>query len=169
MKILKKLFIANILIGTLLSASSIYKGTSIGKYNKPGLSVNITYEVEDAEVGESSDVNITLTTPINTGTMSVKMKKDNSLIYNKETNDNIELQLNKNTNEYPINLQVSANSDGLYYIRLIVSIDGLGSRAFVVPVLVGEGKEKNSSYVQRKSAFGENISISVSKSKKCSK
>ena len=166
-KNLMKLFITSMLIGSIAMASTaktsepkLITGTSVGKYAKPGAPVDITYTSQNVEVGESAEVNIDLSTSIQTGTMSVKIKMDKQLTAGQKIDKNISFTLEKNTNIYPLKMSVSAEADGVYYIKLLVTIKGKGSRAFAVPVYIGEGRVKKSKVSVQKTASGENISVS---------
>jgi len=142
------------------------KGTSIGHYAKPGAPIDISYLTHSRNNNKNSkiyDVNITLTSTVRYGTMKVKMTLDNALTPLSPIEKELSFEVNPEQKKYPINMQVSAKEDGLYYIRLLTKIDkGIGSklRAFAVPVQVGEKKKVNKNSIMMKSNSGENISIS---------
>lgn len=153
------------LITTTTADEKIVKGTTMGKYQKPGAPINITHISKRVALNEISDVNITLTTPLSSGEMEVELNIDKKL-YTVDDNapKKLTFSLSPDIKEYKINLQVFSDKDGLYYIRLsgkIVSDDGVRIRAMAVPVYVGDGELK----VKRKSIImkavgGENLSIS---------
>ena len=152
-----------ILIG--LHAESM-TGTTIGHYLKPGAPIDMTYLSKNIDSNESNkiyDVNITLTSTVRYGTMKVKLTLDDKLTPLSSIEKELTFEISPEQKKYPINLQVSAKEDGLYYIRLLTKIDkGVSSklRAFAVPVQVGKRKKLNRNSVMMKSHSGENISIS---------
>ncbi len=160
---LKTLALTPILILMGLNAESL-TGTTIGHYAKPGAPIDMSYISKSHDNNESSrvyDVNITLTTTVRQGTMSAKVNVDNRLTPISSIEKKLTFELSPKQKKYPINMQVSAKKDGLYYIRLLTKIDkGVGSklRAFAVPIQVGERKKIE--HVIMKSHSGENISIS---------
>ncbi len=162
---LKTLAITQLLILVGLHSDSM-TGTTIGHYLKPGAPINMKYISKSHEDNDSSkiyDVNITLITTVRQGTMKVKLNIDNKLTQISSVGKDLTFDINPQKKRYPINLQVSAKSDGLYYIRLLTKIDkGIGSklRAFAVPVQIGKRKKVNTNSVMMKSHSGENISIS---------
>ena len=162
---LKTLVLTPLLILIGLHAESM-TGTTIGHYSKPGAPIDMTYLSKSTDDNKSTriyDVNITLTSTVRYGTMKVKLRLDNNLTALSPMEKELTFEITPEQKKYPINLQVSAPEDGLYYIRLLTKIDkGVGSklRAFAVPVQVGERKRLNRNAVMMKSNSGENISIS---------
>jgi hypothetical protein len=162
---LKTLIVTPLLILVGLHAEAM-KGTTIGHYSKPGAPIDMTYLTNSTDDNESNkiyDVNITLTSTVRYGTMKVKLAFDDKLTPLSAIDEELTFEINPEQKKYPINLQVSAKEDGLYYIRLLTKIDkGVGSklRAFAVPVQVGERKILNKDSLMMKSHSGENISIS---------
>jgi len=152
-----------ILIG--LHAESM-TGTTIGHYSKPGAPIDMTYlsnSTDDNKSNRVYDVNITLTSTVRYGTMNVKLTLDDKLTPLSPIEKELTFEISPEQKKYPINLQVSAPEDGLYYIRLLTKIDkGVGSklRAFAVPIQVGERKKLKRNSLMMKSHLGENISIS---------
>jgi hypothetical protein len=162
---LKTLILTPLLILIGLHAESM-TGTTIGHYSKPGAPIDMTYLSNSTDNNESTriyDVNITLTSTVRYGTMKVKLTLDDHLTPISSIEKELSFEITPEQKNYPINLQVSASEDGLYYIRLLTKIDkGVGSklRAFAVPVQVGEKKKLNINSSMMKSHSGENISIS---------
>ena len=145
--------------------SATVKGTSIGKYAKPGAPVDIRYESQHVNAGDTSTVNIILTSSSSTGTMKVKVKVDKDLNELSKIDKHLSFDLSGAKKEYPLHLEVSADEDGLYYVRIQVAIKGQGMRAFAVPVYVGDAvlKTKKTAGVQstmEKTERGETISVS---------
>lgn len=149
---------------TITEDSNIKTGTTIGHYSKPGAPIDMTYQTSSVDNNETSDINITLTTSAQTGTMNVTLNFEKSLTQVSNVDENLTFQITQGQKEYPINLQVSSLEDGLYYIRLLTKIDkGSGSqlRAFAVPVYIGENPQpKTRSSTIMKAMNGENISVS---------
>ena len=169
MKKMKILLLASLLVGVSAIAMTsksekpigIKKGTSIGHYSKPGAPVDITYTTEHVEAGDVSEVKIVLSSVVQSGTMEVVVSVDENL--NELTNiaKDISFDMSAGEKEYPLELSVSADQDGLYYVKLLVSIKDRGMRSFAVPVYVGDEKSyKKSSKPTKKTANGENISVS---------
>ncbi len=159
--------ISFVLVGSLTMASpakdseiKLIKGTSVGHYAKPGAPVDIGYTSQNVDAGESCEVNIQLITSGQAGTMKVTIKIDKRLNATQKIDKIVSFILNKSQNEYPLKMNVSADTDGVYYIRVLVKIDGKGSRAFAVPVYIGEGRVRKSEVSIEKTATGENISVS---------
>ena len=169
MKIMKTVLLVSLFIGisALAMTSKVEKpigikeGTTIGQYSKPGAPVDITYTTEHVDIGGISEVHIVLSSAVESGTMKVAVKVDKNL--NQVTNiaKNISFDMGAGAIKYPLDLSVSADKDGLYYVKLLVSIKGRGMRAFAVPVYVGDEKqyEKRNKPI-KKTANGENISVS---------
>lgn len=147
-----------------LKESNIKTGTTIGHYQKPGAPIDMTYLSSNVAKNEISDINITLTTSVQTGNMDVMMTFDEKLTLMSDFDENLTFEITPEQRKYPINLQVSASEDGLYYIRLLTKIDkGLGSqlRSFAVPVYIGDNPQPQTRGTQiMKAMSGENISVS---------
>lgn len=168
MKIVKILLMSSLLIGTSAMAFSakvekpaLVKGSSIGKYAKPGAPVDIRYESEHVSAGDTSNINIILTSSTTTGTMKVKIKVDKGLNEISSVEKHLSFDLSEGKKEYPLHLEVSADEDGLYYIKIQVAIKGQGMRAFAVPVYVGDAVLKTKQTAVEKTAKGETISVSA--------
>ena len=85
-------------------------------------------------------VNIILTSSARTGTMKVKVRIDKALDEKTKIDKKIYFDIDPAKKEYHLSLSVSSQSEGLYYIRLQVEIQGKGMRAFAVPVHIGDIK-----------------------------
>ena len=167
---MKRLYILCILSFMMVTVSSVaadtkdpilVKGTSIGKYAKPGAPVQITYVTEHKDVGVVGKVDIVLTTQVSEGKMKVVVKTDKGLDEVTGLEKPLFFDLsNSDTKEYPLHIEVSSAEDGLYYVKLLVSIKGQGMRAFAVPVYVGDGVSKAEKAPVEKTTSGETISVS---------
>lgn len=134
----------------------------VAKCVKPGAPVQITYESEHIDVGVVGKVDIVLTTQVSEGTMKVVVKTDKGLDSVTGPEKPLFFELGKSdTKEYPVQVEVSSAEDGLYYVKLIVSIKGQGMRAFAVPVYVGDGVSKVEKKPVEKTSSGEAISVSA--------
>lgn len=167
MKNIKLLLLSSLLVGTSSMAMTakvkepkVVEGTSVGQYQKPGAPVNIRYTSEQIEAGEESKVHIVLLTAQTSGAMKVKIKIDHHLEQVTKIEKNLSFDLVSGEREYPIDLTVMGEEDGLYYVKLLVSIKGKGMRAFAVPVYVGDGKLKAVKKTIEKTKKGENITVS---------
>jgi len=166
MKNIKILLLSALLVGTNAMAMTskvekpeLVKGTTIGQYAKPGAPVDVSYTTEHVSVGETSLVHIVLLSSMKTGQMNVSLKIDKNLNEVTAVAKHMSFDMKAGQNEFPIDFSVSADEDGLFYVKLHVSIKGQGMRAFAVPVYVGDAKLKKSTKIQ-KSSTGENISVS---------
>lgn len=168
MNIFKILLASSVLISTSAIAftaksekpNSVH-GTSIGKYAKPGAPVDITYTSEHVNAGDVSKVDIVLMTSVTAGKMQVKVKVDKGLDEMSDIEKHLSFDLDDSSKKgYPLHLDVSATEDGLYYVKLLVSIKGQGMRAFAVPVYVGDGIPKMKKVPVEKTTSGETISVS---------
>ena len=159
-----------ILFMTLLTGSSVMgmsakikkpelvHGTTLGKYKKPGAPVDIDYTTQHIQAGDESSVSIILLTPEKQGSMQVQVKLDRGLTPVGSFDKVKQFSLD-GSSKYPLNFKVIANSDGVYYIRLLVTIQGKGFRAFAVPVYVGNGSVKLKRRPLQKTKSGENITV----------
>ncbi len=154
------LTVISVLSSLQASEPTVIKGSSTGKYAKPGAPVDIRYTTQNVEAGESSEVNITLITSVTFGSMHVNIRTDKDLTFIKPVESNMTFKLDENNSVYPLQLFMTAQKDGVYYIKLLVHIDKQGSRAFAVPVYIGEGRVKKAKTSVQKTASGENISVS---------
>ena len=167
MKIFKIVLTSSVLLATSAMALSakvekpvLVKGTSIGKYAKPGAPVDIRYESQHVNIGDVSKVYIYLTSSVTSGTMKVKLKVDKALHEISRVEKHLSFDLSKGEKEFPLHLEVLADEDGLYYIKIVVSIKGKGMRAFAVPVYIGDAVLKTKKTAVEKTDKGENISVS---------
>jgi len=136
----------------------VLKGTSVGQYAKPGAPVEISYSSEHVAVGDVTNVDINLTSSATTGTMKVKVKVDKDLNEITTIDKHFSFDLSEEK-EYPLHLEVSADEDGLYYVRVMVTIKGKGMRSFAVPVYVGNGTLRKNKVNIEKMKSGENITV----------
>ena len=126
----------------------------------------MSYTSQRVDINEASDVNITLTTAIRSGTVSVLINPDENLNILNTFDNNLSYKIIPNERDYAINLQVKSEQQGLYYIRLLTKVDqgyGIKLRSFAVPIYIGEtaGIVKKSINASMKAlGTGENISIS---------
>lgn len=142
------------------SGPTVVKGSSLGKYAKPGAPVDIRYTTQNVEAGENSEVNITLITSVDFGKMYVKIKTDKGLTSVKPLKNEIPFTLDGNSSTYPLQLFMTAEKEGVYYIKLLVAVEGQGARAFAVPVYIGEGRVKKEKVFMEKTVSGESLSVS---------
>lgn len=102
---------------------------------KPGLSVNLEYTSEHVNVGASANVAIVISTALQEGTLAVKVKSLEGLIFEER---NLEFQLSsKEENRFPINFEVSSAMEGEYFLTLELFVKEKGRRIFEVPVKFG--------------------------------
>jgi len=166
MKITHILLVSSFFLGTSAIALTakvgktvVVKGTSVGQYAKPGAPVEISYSSEHVAVGDVTNVDINLTSSVTTGTMKVKVKVDKDLNEITTVDKHLSFDLSEGKKEYPLHLEVSADEDGLYYVRVMVTLKGKGMRSFAVPVYVGEGTLRKNKATMEKTKSGENITV----------
>ncbi len=138
----------------------VTQGSSVGEYAKPGAPVDIHFTSQNVESGESSEVKIDLITSVAKGRMDVSFKLDPAIRATETMKKKISFDLTTKKKTYPIILHLTAEADGVYYVRLMVRIEGKGSRAFAVPLFIGEGRSKKVKPAAVKSASGVNLSVS---------
>ena len=166
-----KLLLAPLLIVMGLNAKplevqnvNVKTGTTLGHYQKPGAPIDMSYKSTTVNANETADINISLSTSVKAGSMSVTITLDDELKEEESISNEITFELSPDQKTYAINLRVSAKKDGLYYIRLLTKIDkasGSKLRAFAVPVYVGENPHpKNKGLNIMKARSGENLSVS---------
>ena len=148
-----------------IGEKTIIEGTTAGKYSKPGAPIDMTYKTTKVDTNETADVNITLTTTAQSGTVMISMNLDDNLTLVNDVDSNQSFEIAPDTKSFNIDMKVRSEHDGLYYIRLLCKVDkGLHPklRSFAVPVMVGENPKLKTkagvSFLKAKS--GENISVS---------
>ncbi len=161
------LMITSLIIATMsATAKEISSNSTLHKYAKPGAPIDMRYSSEKVDINETSDVNITLTTTITNGTVSVIITPDKHLKSLNEFERKINFDITPQEQEFTINLKVKAEEKGLYYIRLLTKIDkGYGGklRSFAIPIYVGKIeslKKKKSKAMLKALGTSENISVS---------
>ncbi len=164
MKYTQILLLISLLGGTAMAVNfygkkELVKGTTVGRYAKPGAPVDITYTAEHANTGDISDVHIVLTSSLSSGVMHVQVNIDKRLNEITAVSKELLIPLKSSNEKYPIDLKVSADNDGLYYIKLLVSIKDIGFRAFAVPIYVGSRIVKVNKNSMQKTKNGENITV----------
>jgi len=145
---------------TKVQKIKLLKGTTIDSYAKPGAPVDISYTSEHVDMGDISEIKIILNTSVQTGTMKALVNVDKALEETSYSEKEIVFNLETNKKEYPINLNVLGRSEGSYYIRILIEIEGRGMRAFAVPVHIGNPKANVQSKPSVKSANGSKLNVS---------
>jgi len=146
--------------------SNTISGDTFHAYSKPGAPIDMEFNSTKVDVNETADVNITLSTSVQTGTLSVVVNIDENMSIVNDFDNNRTFQITPNQKDFNLNLQVSCAKEGLFYVRLLTKIDrgyGLKLRSFAVPVYVGERPKslnKSISLQMKALSDGENISVS---------
>jgi hypothetical protein len=161
--------ISLLLLNHLLLAQEGKIYSSQNYYAKPGAPINIRYSEIRIDMNETADVNITLTTSIDKGTVYVNTLLDKNLETNTQLDTNASFKIQPNQQDFVMNFQVKAKKEGLFYIRLLTKVESQTSkklRTFAIPIFVGEQKKPvpkslNSSF----KALGTSENISVSQAK----
>ena len=165
MKIHTILLAPLLLSSTLLALSSntveasYIEGSTQGKYKKPGAPVEIHYKSEHIAVGERSTVAIELITYVDNKLMQVSLKLDPQLQSVGSFTPQQSFNLIPSQTDYPLNFVVTSASEGRYYIRVSVKIEGRGIRNFAIPIDVGDTSVNRHQSSVRKNSRGENISV----------
>jgi len=139
---------------------TVLEGTTVGQISKTGLAVDIAYKSTYVDVGEISDVNITLNTGLNKGVLNVNIRALDNDLDGLEEQD-LNFNITEESKSFSINLQVSSSLDGIHYINVTLSVEGEGSRVLAVPVNVGEVSTKIENNTVTK-ASGNNQLLSIS-------
>jgi len=158
--------ITSLLLALNLHANEISANSTLHHYAKPGAPVDMSYTSQKVDANETSDVNITLSTTIKQGTISTSITLDEGLTPLKPLDSNLTFNVTPQQQTFLINMQVKAQEEGLYYIRLLTKVDkGYGTklRSFAVPIYVGENigvKKPHDDVKMKLLGSGENISVS---------
>ena len=138
---------------------TVLEGTTVNQVAKSGLSVELSYKTQHVDVGEKSDVNVTITTGLSKGIMKVNIRPlDNDL--DGFTEQNLEFDLAQGEGSFPINLEVSSSVDGIHYLNFTISVEGEGARVLAVPVNVGTISNKINNKAVETTDKGVAISVS---------
>lgn len=139
------------------------EGTTVGHYQKPGAPIDMKYKSDPVDVNQTADINITLSTSVQFGTMNVTLKLDENLSQQTDVQENLTFDIQPNKRTFDIHLKVSSQQEGLYYIRLLCKNGNSRTarmRAFAVPVYIGDNTKPKSKGLLMKAMSGENLSIS---------
>jgi hypothetical protein len=151
---------------TLSSVSKEVKKiiTTEGKYRKPGAPIDMRHTEARVAVGEVAVIDVTFITSLRSGNFDIEVTLDEGLKSSKTLSTITSFQLSPDKKDYAMKFNVSAQKDGLYYIRLLGKAgegEGIRMRSFAIPVYVGEGKlKKKGQQLIMKAKGGENLSIS---------
>jgi len=137
----------------------VLEGTTVGQVSKTGVAVDIAYKTQHVDVGESSDVNITISTTLSEGMLKVNLRGLEDDITGVDTS-NHEFTLSKNKNSFPINLQLSSSTEGIHYLNVSVTVEGQGTRVLAVPLNVGTVSKSMKNQMNTTNSEGKVISIS---------
>ena len=155
------LLLAPLLFMVTLQAE-LLRGTTVGKYQKPGAPIDMTYTSSPIDINETADINITLSTTKRSGTLNVIIRLDDNMTQHSDVPAELNFEIKPDTKAYVINLKVSSSRQGLSYIRLLTKLKkGVGSklRAFAVPVQIGKLNKLKRQALMMKPG-GEKVSIS---------
>jgi len=138
---------------------TVLEGTTVNQVAKPGLAVDLSYKSQHVEVGEVSDINVTLLTSLSKGILKVKINALDTEVDGTEEQD-LEFDLSQGDKSFPIHLQLSSKSSGVHYINFTLSVEGEGSRVLVVPFKVGTISAKVENKALKTTNNGTVISVS---------
>ena len=145
---------------------TIVKGSTLHSYAKPGAPIDMEFNTTKVDINQTADVNISLLTTAQTGTLSVLLTLDDNLTTIESIDNNLTFKITPDSQKFLINFQVKSEENGLFYIKLLTRVDkghGLKLRSFAVPVYVGEKPKKLIKIIplsMKALNNGENISIS---------
>ena len=138
--------------------------TTKGKYRKPGAPIDMTHTEARVAVGEMADIDVTFSTSLHSGNIEIEVTLDEGLKSSEMLSSVTSFELSSDKKEYKMNFKVSAQKDGLYYIRLLGKAgegESIRMRSFAIPVYVGDGRlKKKGKQLIMKAMGGENLSIS---------
>jgi len=138
---------------------SLLKGTTLNQISKTGVALNISYTTQHVNVGELSDVNLTITTPLTEGKLKVNLRGLNDAIVGINRSD-IAFTLGQNKQSFPIHLQLSSATEGLHYLNVSATVEGQGTRVLAVPLKVGLVTNVMKNKINTVSSDGKVISVS---------
>ena len=147
----------------------IITGSTKGHYQKPGAPVDMVYTTRKIQIGEVSDVNISLITPLKSGEMDISISLDKELKPVGDFFDKVVFPIAPDQRRYNLHFRVTSSENGLFYVRLLIKVkdpngDSANMRAFAIPVYVGTGVLQRKSKQRIMKAFsGENLSVSKAK------
>lgn len=153
-----------------LNAHETVSGSTLHYHNKPGAPLDMTFSSEKIDLNETADINITLQTTINKGTVFVNALLDPELEVLNSVDKNTSFEIQPNQKTFIMNFEIKSKKEGLYYIKLLTKVKTdfyTKLRYFAVPVYVGQYQKpvpKSLSTSQLK-ATGVTENISVSKAK----
>jgi len=126
------------------------EGSTKGFYSKPGAPVDLTYRSDPIENNSSGDINITLESTAQSGKMEVELEFDKNITNLSKTPLKFSFEITQTKKSFPIMVKVGGVVDGLFYIRLFVTMqEDLEKRvrSLAVPVYIGD------SNISRTSSF----------------
>lgn len=138
---MKRIYLIVGLILTLGIEVMANEGTTKGFYAKPGAPVDLTYRSDPIDNNKSGDINITLDTTAQSGKMEVEIEFDKNITNVSNTPSKLSFEITKDKNSFPIIITTGGKIDGLYYIRLLVTMhEDLEKRvrSLAVPVYIGD-------------------------------
>ena len=148
--LLKNLLTFTLITGaSQLSAKETIKGSTLGNYAKPGADIGIEYMSQKVNVLESATVQINLIPNTRYRTLDVQISMDETLQNLSDTPKKMHIEVKKKQKKYPIEIEVSAQTEGVYYIKLIINAGGK-AKAFAVPVYVGDMEDLQKSKSHKK-------------------
>lgn len=108
-------------------------------HQKRGLAVDIEYQSEHVGINQVSEVNITVMTQLTKGILNVELSSANDTLEGiKGSHYKFALLEIAQENNFPINLEVKSEKEGIHYINLKVTLEGDETRLFSVPVNIGK-------------------------------
>jgi len=138
---------------------TVLEGTTVNQVSKSGLPVELSYKTQHVDIGENSNVNVTITTGLSKGIMKVNIRPlDSDLDGFKE--QNLQFNLAQGEKSFPINFEVSSLVEGIHYLNFTISVEGEGSRVLAIPVNVGTISKKMDNKAVETNNKGVAISIS---------
>ena len=140
------------------SKKEIVSNSTIGHYQKPGLSMDLDYTTQKVDVGEMSDINITLiNSSFKTGILEVKIQGEKEIDGLEEKN--LKFTLSKDKRNSSITFQVFSAIEGVHYIYVFAKVNN-ERRAYAIPLYVGNIDKKLYQKPTQKLKSGENITVS---------
>jgi hypothetical protein len=161
------LFVVTVLLLVLgwmsLNQHEVIKGGTVGKYLKPGAPVNFEYQSERVDVNETALVQFKIICSRSVGELNLQIRVDKQLEDESGIEREMTFEVTEEQREFPVEMELQAQENGTYYVRLLVKYTHNGSsslRSYAIPVYVGEEKRSI-----QKSTIGTVPKLSISKAK----
>jgi hypothetical protein len=140
--IIKGLLITALGTATLYADHEVVKKSSVGQYAKPGASIEMRYESPRVDIVETAEIKVIFMPEKKYNQINIRLTFDETLEALSSSKTDFTIDTSEKRSEYPIQIAVRSSIPGVHLIRILVSSEK-ESRAFTVPVYIGEQQDKN--------------------------